>query len=116
MKRQELESRGLDRAAATAATRRTLGNLLLTRDHVRDVWIAPWLQGMLQDYRLGQRMLLKYPGLTFAGGLALATAIGIGPTSVLHALVDLAGRQRDHALVAGRRGLGPVLGDGAGKR
>jgi predicted permease len=33
---------------------------------------------MLQDYTLGLRMLLKYPGLTIAGGLALAIAIGIG--------------------------------------
>jgi putative ABC transport system permease protein len=33
---------------------------------------------MLQDYRLGVRMLLKYPGLTLAGGLALAIAIGVG--------------------------------------
>ncbi len=32
---------------------------------------------MLQDYKLGVRMLLKYPGLTLAGGLALAIAIGI---------------------------------------
>lgn len=30
------------------------------------------------DYKLGLRMLLKYPGLTLAGGLALAIAIGIG--------------------------------------
>ena len=33
---------------------------------------------MLQDYKLGLRMLLKYPGLTLAGGLALAVAIGVG--------------------------------------
>jgi predicted permease len=33
---------------------------------------------MLQDYKLGVRMLLKFPGLTIAGGLALAVAIGIG--------------------------------------
>ena len=33
---------------------------------------------MFQDYKLGVRMLLKYPGLTIAGGLALAIAIGIG--------------------------------------
>src|SRR6185503_7888597 len=32
----------------------------------------------VQDYKLGFRMLLKYPGLTLAGGLALAIAIGIG--------------------------------------
>jgi putative ABC transport system permease protein len=35
---------------------------------------------MLQDYKLGVRMLLKYPGLTLAGGLALAIAIGVGAT------------------------------------
>jgi putative ABC transport system permease protein len=33
---------------------------------------------MLQDYKLGIRMLRKYPGLTLAGGLALAIAIAIG--------------------------------------
>jgi len=33
---------------------------------------------MLQDYKLGFRMLLKFPGLTIAGGLALAIAIGLG--------------------------------------
>ena len=32
---------------------------------------------MFQDYKLGLRMLVKYPGLTLAGGLALAIAIGI---------------------------------------
>ena len=31
-----------------------------------------------QDFKLGFRMLLKYPGLTLAGGLALAIAIGVG--------------------------------------
>ncbi len=30
------------------------------------------------DYKLGLRMLRKYPGLTLAGGLALSIAIGIG--------------------------------------
>jgi putative ABC transport system permease protein len=33
---------------------------------------------MLQDYKLGFRMLAKYPGLTVAGSLALAIAIAIG--------------------------------------
>jgi hypothetical protein len=33
---------------------------------------------IVQDYKLGFRMLVKYPGLTLAGGLALANAIGIG--------------------------------------
>ena len=33
---------------------------------------------MLQDYKLALRMLVKYPGLTLVGGLALATAIAVG--------------------------------------
>ena len=35
-------------------------------------------KSIVQDYKLGFRMLAKYPGLTVAGGLALAIAIGIG--------------------------------------
>ena len=38
---------------------------------------ASW-STFVQDYKLGLRMLAKYPGLTVAGGLALAIAIGIG--------------------------------------
>ena len=39
-----------------------------------------WMKGIdtVQDYKLGFRMLMKYPGLTIAGGLAIALAIGIG--------------------------------------
>jgi predicted permease len=33
---------------------------------------------MTQDFKLGCRMLLRYPGLTLAGGFALAIAIGVG--------------------------------------
>src|SRR5688572_18171667 len=33
---------------------------------------------MLQDYKLGLRLLLRFPGLTIAGGLTLTLAIGIG--------------------------------------
>ena len=32
----------------------------------------------LLDLRLGARMLLKYPGLTIVGGVAIAFAIGVG--------------------------------------
>jgi hypothetical protein len=32
----------------------------------------------MHDYKLGLRMLAKYPGLTIAGGLALSVAIAVG--------------------------------------
>jgi putative ABC transport system permease protein len=39
---------------------------------------AAWLGGMSLDFRLGFRMLVKYPGLTIVGGLAMAFAIWAG--------------------------------------
>ena len=43
-----------------------MGNLPLTRDHVRDVWIAPWLQSMVQDIRFAGRRLAKERAFTLA--------------------------------------------------
>ena len=79
MKRRELEGRGLERAAAATAARRALGNLPLTRDHVRDVWIAPWLQCVLQDVRFAGRLLVKQRGFTL--GVVLVLGIGIALTA-----------------------------------
>ena len=56
--------------------------------------------GIMQDYKLGFRMLVKYPGLTLAGGLALAIAIGLGAgwydvmSDVLHPRMPFAGGDR----------------------
>ena len=85
MKRRELESLGLERAAAATAARRALGNLPLTRDHVRDVWIAPWLQGVLQDVRFAGRLLIKQRGFTL--GVVLVLGIGIALTSAMYTVV-----------------------------
>ena len=51
------------------------GALVRTRVDVFGIYKG---SGTLQDYKLGVRMLRKYPGLTLAGGLALAIAIGLG--------------------------------------
>ncbi len=37
-----------------------------------------WLKGFSLDLKLGGRMLVKYPGLTIVGGLAMAFAICVG--------------------------------------
>ena len=80
MKQRELESRGLDRAAAAAAARRTFGNLPLTRDHVRDVWIAPWLQSVAHDVRSAGRLPRRNGRFTIAAVAALACGIGASTT------------------------------------
>ena len=64
---------GQSPADALASAKRDFGNVPLVEEVTRDMW--GW---SAQDYKLGLRMLAKYPGLTIAGGLALAIAIGIG--------------------------------------
>src|SRR5262245_21287805 len=51
------------------------------KEAMRDGRGLAWLAGMPLDVRLGGRMLVKYPMLTIAGGLALTIAIGIGAGS-----------------------------------
>ncbi|HEX8696448.1 MAG TPA: ABC transporter permease [Longimicrobium sp.] len=48
------------------------------KEEVRDARTLGWVTGMSLDFRLGFRMLLKYPGLTLVGGLAMAFAIALG--------------------------------------
>jgi putative ABC transport system permease protein len=40
-----------------------------------------WLGGVRLDTKLGIRMLVKYPGLTIVGGLAMAFAVWVGATT-----------------------------------
>lgn len=44
----------------------------------RDRRGLPGLEAFLFDLKLGGRMLVKYPGLTLVGGVAMAFAIGLG--------------------------------------
>jgi predicted permease len=80
----EMETDRLMRAKALApdeARRQALaafGGVEKHKEALRDGRGLAWLNGMSLDVKLGGRMLRKYPGLTLAGGLALAIAIAIG--------------------------------------
>ena len=80
----EMETDRLVRAkglASDEARRQALaafGGVEKHKEALRDGRGLAWLSGMSLDVKLGGRMLRKYPGLTLAGGLALAIAIGIG--------------------------------------
>ncbi len=63
--------------------RRNGDNGVLT---VRDVWIPPWLQGVLREVRIGLRTLRRQPG--FATVATLTLALGLGLTIGLFAVVD----------------------------
>jgi putative ABC transport system permease protein len=69
---------GMPRADARVAARRALGGVEQVKELQRDARTFPSLAGWSTDLKLGARMLAKYPGLTIAGGLTLAIAIGLG--------------------------------------
>ena len=63
------------------ARRRALaafGGVQNHRESMRDGRGLAWLSGLSLDFKLGVRMLVKYPGLTVVGGLAMAFAIWVG--------------------------------------
>jgi putative ABC transport system permease protein len=80
----EMETDQLIRAKGLApdeARRRALaafGGVEKHKEALRDGRGMAWLSSLSLDLKLGGRMLVKYPGLTLAGGLALAIALGIG--------------------------------------
>ena len=82
MKRRELEARGLDTETAARGARRAVGNVPLTRNRVRDVWVWPWLQEALQDLLYGARALRGNPGLTATIILTLALGIGVNTSTL----------------------------------
>lgn len=80
----EMESERLVREqglSAAEARRRALvafGGADRYREELRDGRGLAWLMGMSLDFRLGVRMMRKYPGLTLVGTLAMAFAVAVG--------------------------------------
>lgn len=72
---------GLDPAEARRRAHVAFGGVEAVKAEARDVRGVRWLDALVLDGRLAGRMLLKYPGLTIVGGLAVAVAIAIGATS-----------------------------------
>jgi putative ABC transport system permease protein len=69
---------GMARAEARYAARRAFGGVEQVKEHQREARMFRWLAGWPMDLKLGGRMLVKYPGLTIVGGVAMAFAICVG--------------------------------------
>src|SRR5688572_219404 len=71
-------ARGMDAEEARYAARRAFGGVEQVKEHQREARMFRWLAGWPMDLKLGGRMLVKYPGLTIVGGIAMAFAICVG--------------------------------------
>ncbi|HEX6071127.1 MAG TPA: ABC transporter permease [Longimicrobiaceae bacterium] len=78
---------GLEPAEARRQAVVAFGGMEKHREAGRDALGLAWLGGLMLDLKLGGRMLVKYPGLTVVGGLAMAFAIWAG--AVLFEMVML---------------------------
>jgi putative ABC transport system permease protein len=63
----------------------TFGGVTRHREELRDGRGIAALAGLSLDFKLGVRMLVKYPGLTIVGGLAMAFGIWVGTISFVMA-------------------------------
>jgi putative ABC transport system permease protein len=73
-----MRAKGLTPDEARRRALAAFGGVETHKEALRDGRGLAWLSSLSLDLKLGGRMLRKYPGLTLAGGLALAIAIGIG--------------------------------------
>src|SRR5687768_1967810 len=82
-------ARGMTADAARAAAHARVGDLNEVRSQCIDLLTAErrsesrreWVKFSVLDFKLGLRMLGRYPGLTLVGGLAIAFAIWVGAST-----------------------------------
>src|SRR5688572_12266767 len=74
----KFRAEGMTVEDARFAARRAFGGVEQMKERQRDARAFRWIDESWLDLKLGARMLLKYPGLTFVGGLGMAVAIAIG--------------------------------------
>ena len=78
MEATRLQQRGLSVEEANRQAAIAFGGVEKYRGAGRDAFGFTWMRGMSVDFKLGFRMLAKYPGLTAVALVALSLAIGAG--------------------------------------
>jgi putative ABC transport system permease protein len=73
-----VREQGLDPIEARRRALVAFGGVERHKEELRDGRGRAWFDAFSLDLKLGGRMLVKYPGLTIVGGLAMAFAICVG--------------------------------------
>lgn len=84
-----LKERALRRAGAEDPSRMAriaLGDPLVWRERIRDVWSLMWLEGCWRDIRFGARLLWKEK--TFTGVVLITLGLGIGANTAVFSLLN----------------------------
>ena len=86
---RELIAGGMSPEAAARAAAKRLGSPLRLREESLDAKLAPWLDSMARDVRLGLRMLRRSGAVTAAAVLSLSLALGacVAAFSLVDALI-----------------------------
>jgi predicted permease len=71
-------AKGMSREDARLAARRAFGGVEQAKAQHRDTRGFRWLEDSRIDFKLGARMLVKYPGLSIIGGAGMAVGVAIG--------------------------------------
>src|SRR5207244_8340860 len=85
---KERIERGEDPSSARLAALKEFGNVTLTRDSMRGVWLPRWLdatEALGRDIRFALRALLRAKGL--AATVAMTLALGIGANAAIFSVV-----------------------------
>ncbi|MEO7521500.1 MAG: ABC transporter permease, partial [Gemmatimonas sp.] len=69
---------GMNPDEAKREARLAFGAVARSRAETREARWLSWFPDLSLDFKLGGRMLLRYPGLTLVGGLAMAFGIWVG--------------------------------------
>jgi putative ABC transport system permease protein len=82
-------AQGMSPDQARYAAQRAFGGVEQAKEHQRDARSFRWMDNSRSDFKLGARMLVKYPGLSLVGGIGLsaAIAISVGFFAFFHAYI-----------------------------
>jgi predicted permease len=82
--------RGLSAAEAATAARRAFGSIAVAKENTRAVWVSTTLEQLLQDLRIGCRILTKAPAVSATAVVLIALVIGGNTTvfSIAHGIIS----------------------------